>query len=75
MIADVIDYLLHGPTVRDHVDLDNPHTVEKIAIAQARQNADLWSMALPARRMWGIERKQRERISRPAGRVLHMAGR
>ena len=76
MIADVIDYLLHGPTVRDHVDLDNPHTVEKIAIGQARANADLWSTAQPAHRMTAMERREwTGRKQRPVGRVLHMAGR
>ena len=83
MIADVIDYLLHGPTVRDHVDLDNPHTVAKIAIGQARANADLWSMAGKARRMTAMERRERDArkvayvgpLHGAVGRVLAMSGR
>ena len=54
MIANVIDYLLHGAAAAVSVDLDNPHTQEKIAIGQARANADLWSMAGRARREWGV---------------------
>ena len=74
MIASVLDYLLHGPEARECVDLSNPHTVEKIAIGQARANADLWSLASPARRMTAVERKQREQ-PRPQARVLRMGGR
>jgi len=78
MIADAIDYLLHGRAVAEYVDLDNPHTVAKIAIAQARQNADLWSMAWNAHRMTAVERREweaRKQAQRPAGRLLVMQGR
>jgi hypothetical protein len=72
MIANVIDYLLHGTRATACIDLSNPHTQEKIAIAQARQNADLWSMAGTARRMWAIERKQLEQPRPERARLLRM---
>lgn len=75
MIAALIDWLLYGPEVEVKVNFDNPHTVEKIAIGQARANADLWSLCSPARRMTAIERKQREQPRPERARVLRMGGR
>jgi hypothetical protein len=75
MIASVLDYLLHGAAAAVSVDLDNPHTQEKIAIGQARANADLWSMAGRARREWGVERKRREQPRPERARLLRMGGR
>ena len=74
MITRALDYLIHGADAGQFVNLGNPHTVEKIAIAQARQTADLWCrVERSARREWGIERKAREQavaVKRPAARVI-----
>jgi len=61
MIARFLDYLLQGTDVGQFLDLSNPHTVEKIAIAQNRVNADLWCrVERHSRRMWATERRDRQ---------------
>lgn len=47
MIARLLDYLIHGQGDASFVDLDNPHTQDKIALGQHRVNTDLWSCVWP----------------------------
>ena len=61
MITRALDYLIHGADAGQFVNLGNPHTQAKIAIAQARMNADLWSCVWPRySRDPVVERRERK---------------